>query len=112
VFLAGAFGIAFSGLSNTVALSTKNTESTQLVSFSLTFPLLFLSTAMLPKQLLPGWVQTFASFNPVSYTATACRDLILTGYNWPDFANAVLSILILGGILNGLAILAFRRLGR
>ncbi|MGA7860572.1 MAG: ABC transporter permease [Thermoplasmata archaeon] len=112
MFLAATFGLAFSGLSNTVALRTKNTESTQLVSFTLTFPLLFLSTALLPKALLPGWVQTFSSFNPVSYTATACRDLILTGFNWPDIGNAVLSIAILGFILNGLAVLSFRALGR
>lgn len=59
VLLTAAFGVAFSGLSNTVALRTKNTEATMMVSFTLTFPLLFLSTAMLPKMLLPGWVQTF-----------------------------------------------------
>src|SRR5881409_2298759 len=51
MLLASTFGVAFSGLSNTVALRTKNTEATMMVSFSLTFPLLFLSTAMLPKAL-------------------------------------------------------------
>src|SRR5207245_8548800 len=61
MLLAAAFGVAFSGLSNTVALRTKNTESTMMVSFSLTFPLLFLSTAMLPKALLPAWVQSFST---------------------------------------------------
>jgi ABC-2 type transport system permease protein len=112
MLLAALFGIAFSGLSNTVALRTKNTESTQLVSFTLTFPLLFLSTALLPKDVLPGWVQTFSSYNPVSYTATACRDLILTGFNWMDIGQAFLAIAILGVILNGLAVLSFRALGR
>ncbi|MGI0053443.1 MAG: ABC transporter permease [Thermoplasmata archaeon] len=112
MFLAAAFGIAFSGLSNTVALRTKNTESTQLVSFTLTFPLLFLSTALLPVSVLPGWVQTFSGLNPVSYTATACRDLILTGFNWTAVGQAFLAIAILGGFLNGLAVLSFRSLGR
>jgi ABC-2 type transport system permease protein len=110
--LAAAFGIAFSGLSNTVALRTKSTESTQLVSFTLTFPLLFLSTALLPIDVLPSWVQTFSKFNPVSYTATACRDLILSGFNWDAIGQALLSIAILGGILNGLAVLSFRALGK
>src|SRR6266702_3425901 len=69
--LAAAFGVAFSGLSNFVALRTKNTEATMMVSFSLTFPLLFLSTAMLPKASLPVWVQNFSAVNPVSYIADA-----------------------------------------
>src|SRR5439155_10803800 len=110
--LAASFGVAFSGLSNTVALRTKNTESTMMVSFSLTFPLLFLSTAMLPKALLPSWVQTFSTVNPVSYMADAARALILTGYDWTALGNAFLAILAFGVVLNGLAIMALRAQGK
>src|SRR3989442_218502 len=110
--LAAAFGVAFSGLSNTVALRTKNTESTMMVSFSLTFPLLFLSTAMLPKALLPAWVQTFSTVNPVSYMADAARALILTGFDWTAIGNAFIAIAAFGIVLNGLAIMAFRAQGK
>ena len=110
--LAAAFGVAFSGLSNTVALRTKNTESTMMVSFSLTFPLLFLSTAMLPKALLPSWVQTFSTVNPVSYMADAARALILTGFDWTAIGNAFIAIAAFGIVLNGLAIMAFRAQGK
>jgi len=112
MLLAAAFGVAFSGLSNTVALRTKNTESTMMVSFSLTFPLLFLSTAMLPKALLPAWVQSFSTVNPVSYMADAARALILTGFDWTAIGNAFLAILAFGIVLNGLAIMAFRAQGK
>ncbi len=112
VLLAATFGVAFSGLSNTVALRTKNTESTMMVSFTLTFPLLFLSTAMLPTSLLPGWVQTFSKFNPVSYVATACRDLVLSGFNWGAIGDAFAAIAIIGVFLNGLAVMSFRAQGR
>ena len=112
VLLSAAFGVAFSGLSNAVALRTKNTEATMMVSFTLTFPLLFLSTAMLPKVLLPGWVQTFSALNPVSYLANASRELILSGYNWGDLGSAALAIVILGVVLNGLAVMAFRAQGK
>ena len=108
--LAALFGVSFSGLSNTVALKTQNTEATMMVSFTLTFPLLFLSTAMLPSELLPAWLQTFAAFNPVSYLADAARALILTGYDWP--AKALLAIGALGLVLNGMAATAFRAQGR
>jgi ABC-2 type transport system permease protein len=110
--LAALFGIAFSGLSNSVALFTKSTESTMMVSFTLTFPLLFLSTAMVPLSLLPAWVQTFSKFNPVSYVATASRSMILTGFNWLQIGQAFAAIAIVGILLNALAVVAFRRQGR
>ena len=112
MLLAAAFGVAFSGLSNTVALRTKNTETTMMVSFSLTFPLLFLSTALLPKALLPPWVQTFSTVNPVSYMADAARGLILTGFDWTAIGNAFLAIIVFGIVLNGLAVMAFRAQGK
>jgi ABC-2 type transport system permease protein len=112
IVLAAFFGVAFSGLSNSVALFTKSTESTMMVSFTLTFPLLFLSTAMVPLNLLPSWVQTFSKFNPVSYVATASRTMILTGFNWYQIGQAFAAIAIVGFLLNALAVVAFRRLGR
>jgi ABC-2 type transport system permease protein len=110
--LAALFGVAFSGLSNTVALRTKSTEATMMASFSLTFPLLFMSTAMLPKALLPGWVQSVSTFNPVSYLADAARALIISGYDWTLIGKALVAIAIVGAILNGMAISAFRAQGK
>jgi ABC-2 type transport system permease protein len=112
VLLTASFGVAFAGLSNAVALFTKNTEPTMAVSFTLTFPLLFLSTAMLPAYLLPPWVQTFSKFNPVSYVATASRSLILTGFNWTYIGQAFAAVAIVGALLYSLAVVAFRRQGR
>jgi ABC-2 type transport system permease protein len=120
VLLATAFGIAFSGLSNAVALRTKNTETTMMVSFTLTFPLQFLSTALIPKALLPSWVQSFSNYNPVSYVANAARDLIVgsgpagggPAFDWTAIGQAFASILIFGVVLNGLAVMAFRAQGK
>ncbi len=109
VAMVAAFGVAFAGLSNSVALFSKRTETTMMVSFTLTFPLLFLSTAMLPYGLLPGWVQTFSRFNPVSYIATAARALILSGWNWTEIGQAFLAIGVVAVGLYSLAVVAFRR---
>jgi ABC-type multidrug transport system permease subunit len=83
-----------------------------MVSFTLTFPLLFLSTAMLPKAFLPTWVKDFSSVNPVSYIADASRSMILTGYDWHAIGNAFLAIAIFGVVLNGMAVMAFRAQGK
>ena len=112
VLLATLFGIAFAGLSNAVALKTRNTEATMMVSFTLTFPLQFLSSAMLPRELLPPWVQGFAAVNPVSYVADASRTLILSGWNWVLIGKALLAVAAFGIVLNAIAVRAFRAQGR
>jgi len=112
MLLSSAFGVAFSGLSNTVALRTKNTEATMMVSFSLTFPLLFLSTAMLPSAVLPQWIRDFSTVNPVSYLSDASRALVVDGYDWGLIGKAFLAVAIFGVILNGMAVMAFRAQGK
>jgi ABC-2 type transport system permease protein/oleandomycin transport system permease protein len=49
------------------------------VSFPLVFPLTFISSAFVPVASMPGWLQGFATYQPVSVTITACRALMLGG---------------------------------
>ncbi len=67
------FGIGLAGLNIFIALRTRSTESTFLVSNFLTLPLLFTSSAQLPLELLPHWLQQTARFNPVTYAVNAMR---------------------------------------
>jgi ABC-2 type transport system permease protein len=103
------FGIAWSGISTFVALATKNSESTLVISIMFVFPMLFLSTAVMPKQLLAPWVQSFATFNPVSYVADAVRSLIISGYDWALIGQAFLMILLVGTITLSATTAMFRR---
>jgi len=84
--IAGAVGIALVGLlfslwfiafSNALAVLTRDQESTIIGANLLQFPLLFLSSAFLPLETLPDWIQTFARFNPVTYGVDAARAIIL-----------------------------------
>jgi ABC-2 type transport system permease protein len=70
--IAMAFGIAWSGISTFIGLATRNSEATLMISILTTFPLLFLSTAVMPANLLPPWVQTVSAYNPISYSRTPC----------------------------------------
>jgi ABC-2 type transport system permease protein len=64
------------------------------ISF-ITLPLMFLSSAMMPGDLLPGWIQTAKMFNPVSHAVESVRSLVIVGYEW----DVVLpDLLILAGI--------------
>lgn len=107
--IAMTFGIAWSGISTFIGLATKNSESTLMISLLTTFPLLFLSTAVMPKFLLPSWVQTVATYNPMSYIADALRGLIIPGFDWTVLAYGLLTILIVGAISLTATTSMFRR---
>ena len=48
-------------------------------------PLTFISSAFVPTQGMPGWLQPVAEWNPMSALASACRHL----FGHPDPAVAV-----------------------
>ncbi len=96
--IAMAFGIAWSGISTFIGLATKNSEATLMISILTTFPLLFLSTAVMPKFLLPPFVQNIATYNPMSYIADALRKLIIPGFDWTILLYGLATILVVGVI--------------
>lgn len=75
LLLAVIFGMGLAGFSNVVALRTKNSEATLMVGTFFIFPLLFLSSALVPKAALPGWIDTVGRLNPVQYAVEAARNL-------------------------------------
>jgi ABC-2 type transport system permease protein/oleandomycin transport system permease protein len=62
-----------------IGLSAPNSETAQVMSFPLLFPLTFASSAFVPVDRMPSWLQGFATYQPVSVTVSACRALMLGG---------------------------------
>jgi ABC-2 type transport system permease protein len=96
--LAGLFGIAFAGASFIPALLTKSEQATNAFSLLL-FPIMFMSTAFVPEELMPGWMQSVNDWNPITSLIEAIRELMSTGYDWGAIGSALLSLAILGAIL-------------
>ena len=69
------FGYALSWVGIYVGLSASDARVVQNVSFLVTFPLTFLSTAFAPTTGMPRALQYFAEWNPVSTMVAACREL-------------------------------------
>jgi ABC-2 type transport system permease protein len=108
--LTGLFGVAMAGISFVPALLTRTEQAT---SFSLLlFPLIFGSTAFMPQELMPGWLQVVNDWNPITYLVEAIRALMVTGFDWPTIGQAVLAIGILGAALQAATLWAFARLAR
>jgi ABC-2 type transport system permease protein/oleandomycin transport system permease protein len=89
-----------------VGLSAPNSETAQVMSFPLLFPLIFASSAFVPVSSMPSWLQGFATYQPVSVTVSACRALMLGG---PTAKWVVQSVAWSVGLLIVLVPLAVRR---
>ena len=79
-FLAGVgllllFTFAMSWIGVTLGLYVRTVESANQVGFTIIFPLTFLSNVFVPPGTLPGWLQPFAEWNPVSALTASVRDL-------------------------------------
>ena len=78
--MAGAFGLAYSGIGMALALKTGSAQAAQL-GFLIFFPLLFLSPAFAPKEFFAPWLEFLATINPVTYIVEGMRDLVLDGWD-------------------------------
>jgi ABC-2 type transport system permease protein len=69
------FAYAMSWVSATIGLSVSSVEVAQSAGFIWLFPLTFLSNAFVTTQSLPGWLQPFADWNPLSSVVASAREL-------------------------------------
>lgn len=69
-------------------------------------PLLFMSYAMFPTDLMAGWIGDVAKYNPVSWSAEAIRSVILNGSltaaQWGDVGLWLGGLAIIAGLMMGL----------
>lgn len=80
VMLFIALGSAlFSTLSLIIACFVKTRERFMGIGQVLTMPLFFASNAIYPVSIMPGWLQTVAHFNPLTYQVDGLRALMIKG---------------------------------
>jgi ABC-2 type transport system permease protein len=70
-------GYAFTWVAAFAGLSLKTVEAVQAATFTLVFPFVFASTAFLPDQQFPSWLQAWSQVNPVSIWSETIRVLTL-----------------------------------
>jgi len=80
VVLAVMLGSAvFSTFSLIIACIVKTRERFMGIGQVLTMPLFFASNAIYPLELMPGWLQTVARLNPLTYLVDALRGSMIAG---------------------------------
>ena len=87
---------AFSWISATIGLLVNSVEAAQSAGFIWLFPLTFASSAFVPTESMPSWLQTFANHQPVTLIVNAVRGLLL---NQPNASTILQAIAWCVGIL-------------
>jgi ABC-2 type transport system permease protein len=83
LLLVGALlGTAFASLSNGVGVLARERETLIGAVTFVQLPLTFVSAALMQRSLLPGWMRTLATVNPVNWAAEAGRSASMQATNW------------------------------
>ena len=119
--LALLFGYAFTWAGVCLGMVLRSPEAAQQTGFVIFLPLTFISSAFVPTQGMPGWLQPVAEWNPMSSLAAADRSLFgnpnpaAAVHAWPA-QHAVLAVLIWSAgmlaVFAPLAVRLYRNKGR
>ena len=108
LFTAAFFGLAMSGLTMAIGVRTKSAQAVAGLDLVIAFPLMFVSTALVPYEFLPGWAQAFSNVNPFSYVVNAVRVLMSTGFVWSTILAAYAVIAVFAVVTIGATLYQFR----
>ena len=103
------FGFAMSWIFGLIGLVVPNAESAQAASFPILAILVFASTAFVPIETMPGWLQAYNDVQPVSVTVDAARALALGGETLVPVVQAVAWSLAIVAVFVPLAVARYRR---
>lgn len=108
--LALLIGYAFSWVFAYIGLNVSSPESANAFGFILIFPLTFASSAFVPPETMPDWLQTFAAdINPFSTMVDAARALFVDGPHGNDVWGAVAWCVGLIVVFGALSVGRYRR---
>lgn len=92
VILLASFLVAagFAGLSHGAALRTRQEATMIAVAQFFGLPLLFLSSLLIARDLMPEWMQTLSLLNPVEWAVRAAQGEALPGTDWSEIGSFLL----------------------
>ncbi|MGA7690491.1 MAG: ABC transporter permease [Jiangellales bacterium] len=107
--LAVVVGYAFSWLGAAIAAKVRDPEMVGMLSMFWLFPLMLASTAFAPAESMPGWLQGFATYQPISVAADAGRALANGTPAGTDVLAALAWIVVMLAVLVPLSTRLYRR---
>jgi ABC-type multidrug transport system permease subunit len=108
IAMMGIAGIA-ANWATSLALKYKSQSAAPLMQIGMLL-LIFLTTAYAPLDLLQGWLQTVARYNPVTQVLELARQGFIGGVTWGDTWPGLLVLAGMGTILTFAALRGMRRI--
>jgi ABC-2 type transport system permease protein len=110
VILLAAFLVAagFSGISNGIALLTRQEATMIAVANFIGLPLLFFSSILIARNLIPAWMRSLSLANPVEWAVRAARGQVLPGTEWGKIGLYLLLLACFAALTGAFATRCFR----
>jgi len=102
------FGYSFSWLLAFIGLLAKSPESVNSLGFIAVFPLTFVSSAFVPVESMPSWLQPIANHNPFTNMVNAARALFIGTPAGNQVWLAVAWSLVIATVASVLAVWRYR----
>jgi ABC transporter DrrB family efflux protein len=102
-------GYAFSWVFAFIGLSASSPEASNAYGFTILFPVTFVSSAFVPVDSMPGWLQPIAENNPFTTMVDAARALFLDTPAGNDVWGAVVWAIVITAVFSVLSVWRYRR---
>jgi ABC transporter DrrB family efflux protein len=109
VALAVAFGVAFSFIGAVIGTTLKTVEAVGSAGLSWLFPVTFVSSAFLPPDTMPSWLQVIADNNPVTLAADAMRGMTLGGEVATPLTQTLIWLVAISVVFGTIAVRRYRK---
>lgn len=103
------FGASLMWIFILIGLSVKTAQAVQGVGFLVLMPLQFGSSIFTPPSTMPGWLQTFTDYNPLSNLADAARGLFIGGPVAHDLLMTLAWSAVITAVTAPIAVAKFRK---
>jgi ABC transporter DrrB family efflux protein len=103
------FGYAFSWVFAFIGLTASSPEASNAYGFTILFPITFISSAFVPVDSMPGWLQAFAEVNPFTTMVDAARSLFIGTPAHNDVWGAVVWAFVIIAVFGALSVWRYRR---
>jgi ABC transporter DrrB family efflux protein len=102
-------GYAFSWVFAFIGLSASSAEASNAYGFTILFPVTFVSSAFVPVETMPGWLQPVAEHNPFTTMVDAARALFVGTPAGNDIWLAIVWAIVIIGVFGALSVWRYRR---
>jgi ABC-2 type transport system permease protein/oleandomycin transport system permease protein len=103
------FGYAFSWVFAFIGLTASSPEASNAYGFTILFPMTFVSSAFVPPETMPSWLEPIAEHNPFTTMVDAARALFVGTPAGNDIWLAVVWAIAITVVFGALSIWRYRR---